>query len=740
MAQQSLAANEVDAALELLAGLELNASQAARALDVERAVVPTWVNRGVGFPAAVRTAGRQSFYPAAEVARWALERKSLSLDLDRFLLTACLDALENVVGTGVAERLDLLAVLLLVAAHADVDLVGTTPEDMRRRLEDGTPELEQLCAPDLAELTAQHSAREWDVLTRLASILVTHSFTPTHDYLRLRAVTTRRHAGRAEQPLPDDDVGALLTALVPGVRDGTWGPPVVLRGTGLALHWAALATAEIPERTARIVDATDGSGDGCGRQSRGFRRVQVLLDPEALYRVPADDDGAVAGADYLVALPLTDDHTDAEARLADQLGRLDDVLLNAGPGQTVVVLGRRDVLVDPIDRRSAGSRGARLKRELYTGGLVRAALVLGPHRSATASGQSLAVLVLRPPEPPAGRAEREQDPHVLVADLTGHPLTPADPRTPAGRVAHDVATYLSGRPMAQHTQQYGKVVRARTFVHRGLHDAPDQMVRLRAPGDPAALLAEALAAAHGLEELTRPVLPAPLAWPLVAADRDETGRHLPTAARTLGERVTARELRHLPGHRLRAGDVLEAADPAPAQRPVVGAPELLGDRALGSRVVGLDVLAAAYPRVRLTEPGDVLVLDGRDPRVLVDRVGSSVVQSPCAVLRLPRPDRAAARASSSEVFAELLRAALEEQARTGHRTVSWRHARLSESLAFEDAYDDALRRLDALERTLHRHLRSIDDLKRTIRRGVHARILQLETITTTNGRASGQNG
>ena len=96
--------------------------------------------------------------------------------------------------------------------------------------------------------------------------------------------------------------------------------------------------------------------------------------------------------------------------------------------------------------------------------------------------------------------------------------------------------------------------------------------------------------------------------------------------------------------------------------------------------------------------------------------------------------------SAAAPFAELVRAALEEQVRKGSPRGTWKYARLPEDLPFAEEYDDALRRLGELERTLQEHLRGIDDLKKTVRRGVHARVLQLETVDTTKRRASGQNG
>jgi predicted DNA-binding transcriptional regulator AlpA len=117
--------------------------------------------------------------------------------------------------------------------------------------------------------------------------------------------------------------------------------------------------------------------------------------------------------------------------------------------------------------------------------------------------------------------------------------------------------------------------------------------------------------------------PAPVLDAIGVAARPTAARH-----RTVGELIRGGQLLRLPGHRI------PEADLGGRGQRVIGREELLGESPLGARRIDVTTLGR-YPAATITEPGDVLVLAGRQLRAIVDDAGGSVLLTPAVGLRIP---------------------------------------------------------------------------------------------------------
>lgn len=198
---------------------------------------------------------------------------------------------------------------------------------------------------------------------------------------------------------------------------------------------------------------------------------------------------------------------------------------------------------------------------------------------------------------------------------------------------------------------------------------------------------------------------------------------------TVGEHVSAGRLRLLSGFRVPAAEIGFAGEV-----PVIGEPELTGRTVAGERRIREPALARIQ-RAKLTLRGDLVLLPVAPLRVLVDKAGGSLVQSPAQVLRIMPGDRSGSDPAipagpwiTPTVLAALLEAPRNQGRTSGSRV-------LRDDLAAMELPDlplDEVRRLGhtleelaALRQRAAERLATVDELSEALRSGVADGILAM---------------
>jgi hypothetical protein len=130
--------------------------------------------------------------------------------------------------------------------------------------------------------------------------------------------------------------------------------------------------------------------------------------------------------------------------------------------------------------------------------------------------------------------------------------------------------------------------------------------------------------------------------------------HARPAAKSIGRLAREGFLTVVKGTRLDYAHVT-----ADGHHAVFGSDEVLGVRRPGSRMLDRAVLAASYPRAKLTKPGDVLVTVAPEFGVIIDSRGYSVAEFPVRVLRITEDGHG--------VLTPLVLAAMLESQKGNHR-------------------------------------------------------------------------
>ena len=397
--------------------------------------------------------------------------------------------------------------------------------------------------------------------------------------------------------------------------------------------------------------------------ARAMRRRAVINGIEVL-----DDATALVRVLSVVGMP------DADAMRAT-----DDLVLELRPTDVGVVVGAASLLCDPLVGDLQQSRSATLR----PGNLVLAArlprgLWKGAHR------QSLALWVLRG----AGEAGS-----VWLADLDAEEIVPDD-------LASDVLAAL------QHTER-----RSYRYARR----AELATVLAAASVVPRGVRAVRLARTETSTQLDR-IYAATLTTSAPVPGFDVTVAAAPgqivLRRRSLGELHEAGQLLLRRGNRIDRG----LAVPGGSVRVLSadGTTDAL-------RLDPFDV-ARVYPRVKRTEPGDVVFLERPRPAARVETEGGALVAAPSRVLRL---------GPGSPVGPHTLAAIINEVAPERSEWPTWSVPNLPPVEAGE--LDAALAAAAARKAELGRHEQALQDLVTNLIHGVAAGAVTIDPTITTLG-------
>jgi len=685
----------------------------AELAGVRRPVVTTWRRRFPSFPAPVREPLARSGSPLFEanaVVDWLVAtghgaRRVDAAELRLYQLRTLAERMPARLLVGTATALICLRHLDDDESLTDGRLADSDGDDAGRELVAGLSAKARRVDPDdrllLAEILALRPADAgW--LAPAIDELVEAAYNTTDAFERLLAI---RHRLDVPELYADAIVGELarLVVKLSGVAErlveideatgsstldvGASGPGVVraadpAAGGGDLLRAVVAAVQHQIEEIGEAGDLRLSGVEPSRFLARLARRRLVVAGLAARFidirasagRRPAGtrhEAGKAAaarstgGPDVVVTcLPFQPaESRDGTDVLADVRG----IAEGLGPGQTAVVVGPAEVLVDALP---ANRSVTRRRDELLRTGLIEAVVALPGGMVPFRPAYRTALWVLRRDDAAPARGR------VLLADLADRELTAQVVES----LAVDVTTW---RRAGYRPELHGRTFASQALI-TSLVSSPGQppaaLTASRPAGEPARRAAHAVARIRELEHQ--------LDWPAGiagsgaevggsgAAEADTTSLSTvspplvaerdgarPVATVSLGRlaRTTGPDgpaLRILPGARIAAVDVsFGHAGPStggPVTHRLVGAPELTGRTQLGGRQISLYVLVGEYPRAQLTERGDVIVTLNPRFGVMVDEEGSSVVEFPARVLRLTP---AGLETMTPRVFAALLTAA-----------------------------------------------------------------------------------
>ncbi|MYV98854.1 hypothetical protein [Streptomyces sp. SID3343] len=652
-------------------------SEIATFAQVQRPVVSNWRRRHTDFPAAVEEGFGRPLFDGREVIEWLISTGLGNADPVHLRAEITLFGLAAQTGQYSPGQLIEVVGSLLCLRKLDgrplTDVGGATADDdgklwaaVRHRAERidaedefvlrelrsvdaGAAPLVRL-AEDLVEAAYdERGAYEWLLASRARlglDALVADAVAPELEGLigRLADLGVRlEDGGSVTIADPHAGIGDLLVGLLRGVDDRE--------------QITALA-ADPDERPARIV-----------------RRRLLLAGIDELsldVQTGHDLEERLADPDLIVTqIPYRPGEYRSVLSVLEDVEGIADLLR---PGATALVLGPADALVDAL----RGTEESRMRSALLRGNVVEAVIALPGGALPFRPGYRSALWILT--RGPVSATEGK----VLLADISAEPLTEGV----CARLAEDVLLWRAEgfRDLDGHDPRFGRAANIadleRTFggplsplgpptsaiLSRTVTERPAFI------GEAEARLERAANEARSYEDEHGPY------WGGVLR-RD--GRRMPRRT-TLGALVAEGRVARLRGYRVNEQHVTKDG-----HHTVFGPEEITGGSSIGSRRVDRLVLAAAYDRVALTEPGDVMYTLAPRLALHVDDEGFGVVVFPARALRV-NPN--AARPLTPRVLAALLGAARN----TGRSPGAVRAARRIEEYQLPDLDPDDVERFDAM--------------------------------------------
>lgn len=671
--------------------LRITAAGIAELARVKRPVVTMWRRRfsdgESAFPTPCSSAGSAPLFDALEVARWLAttahgNNPSAVEDAARFALRA-----------GGQDHQAMSAMLALRAIQGQA-LADLDAEELTDLADEADPD-------DLALFREiERLGEEGPLVARRVDALVEAAYTPTAAMEEL--VASLRSTSRAGDLLLSPEASALISeiaielALTNGHADVS--QPVFVDPTGVGVD----RISDIVARLDDVAEITVVQADSDSESARLLRR-RLLTIGVARSGLSVESGGefeVTVPAVHVAQYPAADGGAAAPAEI---LAAIDQIVLQMSDAQRGVVLAPAKVLVDGGLDVEAES----LRSTLLRSGRVRAVVLLPGGTEVGSPRSRFGLWVLGPAHQTVAIADR----WTLVADLSGSGLSPAIRADLIG----DIATSLGDRGEV-HAHPFGvgrRVVTSRLIarsgslvddsvavmhatVERGAHNAADVPAQFDAVIDRLGSSA-----------------PASVAHVTASAQP----RHLRSSR--LGELAADGHVRCASGARIDVED-LDAVDGF----TVLGVDEVIGARAVGSRRIDRMLFAGRYPRVRLTEPGDVVFTVRPTPRAVVDENGASVVVYPARILRIKRSDPAG-------LVPDVLAADVVAQ---GAHSRDWRRWSARRIVGAEsDALVRVLRDVRAARADAQRRIDDLARLEQIITAGVTSGALTTLTSTTPEG-------
>lgn len=624
---------------DTLDDLRMSLPDVARLAGVKRPVVSMWRSRSAGsarpFPAPVVSANGQDWFTAADVVDW-LEDTGRGGDgriranaaahtggprseaspagdpsPDPFYGSAPGSARGGLAPGDVTAFLGLTALLCLAEISGDrfstmdaADLIDLADE----------------CDPDDELLFSEVEAFGEGVgsWARYAEELANAAFSVAGAFESLMQRRSRlRLSGLTDGGLTGKAVALAAASAVALAEDLDVTTMTFVDPTGDSDLLVAIAAAcegrEVSMRSA-------GGDDPATRLAR--RRLRVHRIPGVRTKDPAafPDDAVVVA--HLPA-PVRQTMSDTE-----MLDAVNDLAMQTGAGNRVLILGPASALTDRLP-----DRAARLRRdELLRTDRLRALVRLPPGLVSGRSRQRLALCCLGPDFADRPTGER----FTTVADLDGVVLDDAA----VDALATDLVAAM--RPdfgTHAHRPAYLRPVPLRALRAEPGSLIPASPIRRRAAstrGRAAELLSVADRAGRAVPAMQPPAV-------VAVGDDAAAGGIVAAEVITLGAAHARGLLRVLPGVR-----DLTLADLPAGGLPVFD-PDTLGDPSEPRWAVDRVAFERRYPHVRYTEPGDVVFVAGERPRAVVDTDGGAVVPMPARVLRSSPRSGLLPRALAAEI-------------------------------------------------------------------------------------------
>ncbi len=645
---------------------------------VSKPAVTTWRRRHPDFPAPVSGNHGQPLFPADAVVAWLLRTGLGHADPDTLRAERSLHTLAAYARRHGGRRAIVVLGAALCLRHLAGRALPADPLPLARRLD---PEDEFL----LRELA---DAPEPAGLAQLVEQLIEGAFDPWHGCQFLLSSANR--LGWPE--LTADALTPETVALIRRVAD----VPARLRA----------------HRTVTIADVNAGIGDlltalvsdqerdnlrvnafvADAERARLVRRQLLLAElPEFQFDVRADELNEEFAEPDLIVTRLRYRPAESRDALAD-LNQVEAIADLLGPGRTAIVVGPASSLVNELRDGLAVMRRA----ALLGSGIVEAVVQLpgGVYPARPGHPAALWLLTRNPIPTTKGR--------VLLADLSGLALD----QPAVESAAEDILLWRAeGHRSDGHDPRTGRIVPLESLdLRRG--------AALRPPGPASVTLRARLAT-------DRPALVGEVERRLTDAEQKAIGyakEHgsLNTGAvqrdgirpkeLSVGALRTARRVRFLTGRRLAPEHVGSRG-----HHRVIGAAEVLAQSS--KRWVDRLVFAAEYPRVALTEPGDLVVTTVPQFGVFLDDDGFSVIEFPACGLHICPGDPLTPR---------VLRALLGIARNTARSPGAVRGPRVKHitipDLARDEAarLDEVLRRLEERERLLQQQADLLAKLRELI--------------------------
>ena len=651
----------------LFSGLRLNASQAARVAGVKRPVISTWALRHNDFPRSVEQglASRETLYDAFDFVVWASNRKQAKRSFDEMLVQA---AVEGSVAPALEKNLELqhliqsLATLVLVFRVVE-PIAEERPVALLRRYAEASPYTAGNIRPFMLKVDSEDLA----LLMCLAYALARFS----RDVLG--GVQLFSSLVMARQKLGEQisvELGEFLRS-------------ISARFAGdVRLHFASGVDSALTVQAAQSMELTQDTRRNLHLSSTGiagdsdFARVLNFLADEELLLVPENGRPGREPALIIAVLPLAKSAVDD----LQQWSEIEDLLLDAPLGVPVVVLGRSEVL------GSAFRADDNLPRQaVLEAGHLLALVSCGQRQLVSESGARLMIGVFENRR----RGGSGQKPLVGLIDLAEKfDAFHGEAREEA---LHDIESLV--------VESRQSAVWSVSGEHRLVNGARARWEDIRESGFDA--ISEFQLRASGVSQVVPDIERAvecvnSASYPSFSLEW-RVGSVSGVSPRTLGGAREDGRLKRVAGVTAQKLAELAVGSSGEGTIRVVDVEAMEHYSQMGVLPADYDALSAMdVLNLEIAQDGDLLVYEGPQPVVFAVHGGLMVAKSPVFIVRRNLPGRVQPD-FRLDVFAGLVQAALDIQARDGVSKVSWLRARISADLlnaVLSDVSNEQVDRLD----------------------------------------------